>query len=483
MNRLVKSILNPSPTAWVTAQMVLTQLISLALFAVQAPLLGPTAFGLFSFVMVFITFCEIVIGTGATEALLSIINIESDHFAMVTTVNVLFALALGGAILVAAGPLAAVSGQPVLAPLFRWMALLPLINAFGPSPNAATKRDMAFRPLAVRAIVGLLVGGAVGLALALRGYGAWALVWQTIIQRLVSLVVLWLAVPIKLRFTWSPRHFREVWTFAAPIMVSSTMGWAWGQIPRLALGLYLGPTDLGLYSMAARLNDLMVQAGIVPSTAVARVSLRGLVADPAPRDAAIGRVLFRMSALCFPLCVGGAAALPALFHVWLDPRWFGAIVPSQLMLLSCIPVVSTYMSGAVLLASNQQRSEALIATLQAVLIAVIALVSAPFGLLVAVIALAVRPLLMLPFIFGVLARKCGVSPRVMLRTQIPILLASVPMGAAIAWLRSYLEARYSDAIALTLVGAVGAVSYLLLLAVAFTPGNFEGIVSRLRRFA
>jgi O-antigen/teichoic acid export membrane protein len=482
VDRLLKSILNPSPTAWVTVQTVLTQIIGLALFAVQAPLLGPTAFGLFSFVMVFISLCEIVLGSGATDALLSIATIESRHYAVVTTVSLLVALALGVAIFAAASPLAAFCGQPALVPLFRWMAVLPVINAFGPAPNAATKRDMLFRPLAVRAIVGQLAGGIVGVVLALRGYGAWALVWQAIIQRLVSVLILWLAVPIKLRFTWSRSHFREVWKFAAPVILSSVMGWAWGQIPRLVLGLFLGPTDLGLFSMAARLNDIVVQAAIFPSTAVARVSLRHLAANTEARDAAIHRVLFRMSALCFPLCIGGAAALPALFHVWLDPRWAGAIVPSQLMLLSCVPLVAAYMSSAVLLASNQQPADAFLSTLQAVLIALFALVSAPFGLLVAVAALAVRPVLMLPIQLGVLARKCAVRAHVMLRPQIPMLVASTLLGIGMGWLRSYLEARYGGVIALTLVCGAGAVSYGLLM-IVFFQGGFDEVVSRLRRFA
>lgn len=482
MRRLLNVIANPSPTAWVTAQTLLTQVIGLGLFAVQAPLLGPTAFGLFSFVMVFISFCEIVLGTGTADALLSIARIESRHFAVVTTVGLLAALAVAVAIFFAAHPLAALWGQPALAPLFQWMAVLPVINAFAAAPYAATKRDMLFRPLAVRAITGVLAGGIVGVVLAVRGYGAWALVWQAIIQRLVSVVVLWLAVPIKLRFAWSPRHFHEVWRFAAPVILASVMGWAWGQIPRLILGLYLGPTDLGLYSMAARLNDILVQAAIIPSTAVARVSLRQLAENTEARDAAMSRVLFRMSALCFPLCIGGAAALPALFHVWLDPRWFAAIVPSQLLLLSCVPLVASYFSSSVFLASNQQSSEAFLSTLQAVFVTVLALVSAPFGLLAAVIALAVRPVLMLPIQLAVLARKCAVPARAMLRPQIPMLAASALIGIGMSWLRSYLEARYGGVTALTLVCGAGVVSYGLLMLVFF-HGAFDEVVSRLRRFA
>lgn len=448
-----------------TAQTVLTQVIGLALFAVQAPLLGPTAFGLFSFVMVFVGFCELVLSGGATEALLSIGAIESRHFEVVTTVSVLFSLVLGAGIFAGARPLAEFCGQPALMPLFRWMAILPLIASFTSSPNAATKREMQFRPLAIRAIVGFLAGGVVGVILTIRGDGAWALVWQAIVQRFVSAVVLWLGVPIKLRFAWSARHFRELWKFAAPVIVASMMGWASGQIPRLILGLFLGPTDLGLFGMAARLNDILVQATILPTATVDRVSLRQFATNPDGRDGAIRRVMFKLSALCFPLAIGGAAALPALFHVWLDPRWFGGIVPSQLMLLTCVPLVTVYAASAVLLAFNRQAADALISTTQTLAIVAVVFVSAPFGLLIAVAAIALRPAVMLPLQLTVLSRKCAVHARTLVSPQMPALVAAALMGIAVGLLRSYLETHYGSVPALLIAVAAGAAIYVGLMLV------------------
>jgi len=46
-----------TPTAWVTIQTVYTQGFGALVFAIQAPLLTPRAFGLIAIVMVFITFC------------------------------------------------------------------------------------------------------------------------------------------------------------------------------------------------------------------------------------------------------------------------------------------------------------------------------------------------------------------------------------------------------------------------------------------
>jgi O-antigen/teichoic acid export membrane protein len=467
---LLRRFSDLSPTAWVTTQTVVTQVIGLALFAVQAPLLGPTAFGLFSFVMVFVGFCELVLNSGVTDALISIRSIEARHFEVVTTITALFSLLLGVLVFATARQLADFCGQPTAYPLFRWMAVLPLITSFAAAPNAAAKREMLFRPLAIRAILGWLAGGTVGVVLAIRGAGAWALVWQALVQRLVSVVALWICVPIRLRFAWSPRHFVDVWRFAVPVILASVMGWASGQIPRLILGIYLGPMDLGLYSMAARLNDILVQAAIVPSTVVARVSLRHFAGNPQGRDERISGILRRMSVLCFPFAVGGAALLPPVFHVWLDPQWFGGILPSELMLLMGVPLLSVYMINAVLLAFNEQHYDAILSTLQTLLIVILTLFFARFGLLIAVAAIALRPVLMLPVQLAFLARRCALRASVLLSSQMPALAAATLAGALVWLVRTPLEARLGSVLTFLLLALAGATVYAVFLSMLSRQG-------------
>lgn len=459
MSRLLKRIIDLPPTAWVTVQTVLTQVIGIVLFAIQAPLLGPTAFGLFSFVMVFVGFCELVLNGGVTEALISIRSIEPRHFEVVTTVAALFSVLLGVIVFAAARPLAGFCGEPGAYPLFRWMAILPLITSFAAAPNAAAKREMQFRALAVRAILGWLVGGAVGIVLAVRGDGAWALVWQALIQRLVSVITLWFSVPLRLRFAWSSRHFEDVWRFTAPILLATTMGWAAGQIPRLILGIFLGSRDLGLYSMAARLSDILVQTAIVPSTVVARVSLLRFVTVSRERDEAIGNILRRMSVLCFPLAIGGAALLPPLFHVWLDPSWFGGILAGQIMLLMTVALVTNQMANTILMAFNEQHYDAMISTVQTMAIVLLVLLFARFGLLIAVLAIALRPILLLPLQLSALASRCRLRPGILLSPQLPALAAAALAGALACVVRPALEMRLGSGPTLVLLAVAGAMVY------------------------
>jgi O-antigen/teichoic acid export membrane protein len=467
-----------SPTSWLTTKTVFSQIFALLLFAIQAPVLGPRAFGLISIVMVFVGFCEYVPGEAAAESLISIREIDDRHFSTMTTVNVLLSVVIGVAVYFGAERIAGWFGDPEAARILRWMAILPAISAFAAAPTAATKRDMQFQPLALRSIGSLVVGGVIGLVLTLTGAGVWALVWQAIVTRLVASIVLWYAVPLKFGFGFSRRHFRDLLHFAAPTLVSKFLTWSSNQIPRVMLGLYWGSTDLGLFSLAARLGDLLMEVAVVPRYAVARVELRHFVKDRLAFDAALGRMLTLLTLFCFPLCVGGAAVVPTLFHVWLDPRWTGAIVPAQCMLLTCGALLTQYMAGAALLAMNLQRSEALVSVIQTVTTVAAVAVCAPHGLVAATAAIALRPLVLVPLSLGLLKRHCGIAAATMFRPQWPALAASLVMGAGVWLLRVALEPVVGDVVALPILVVAGALIYALLVR-RLMPSVVADFVNRL----
>lgn len=459
---LVKAYPRLSPTSWLTTKTVFSQVFALLLFAIQAPLLGPKAFGLISIVMVFVGFCEYVPGEAAAEALISIRAIDDEHFHTMTAANVLLSLVIGISVFAGAHRVAVWFGDPELASLLRWMSVLPAISAFAAAPTAATKRDMQFQPLALRTIGSLFVGGIIGLVLTLAGAGVWALVWQAIITRLVASVVLWYTVPLKFGMRFSGRHFRELARFAAPTMFSRFLTWSCNQIPRVMLGLYWGSTDLGLFSLAARLGDILMEVAVVPRYAVARVELRKYANDHAGLEVALRRTFTFLTVFCFPLCIGGAAIVPTLFHVWLDPRWAGAIVPAQCMLLTCVALVTQYMAGAALLAMNFQRTEALVSIAQTVMTLIAVVACAPFGLLAASIGIAARPFVLLPLSVSLLNRYCTIKSSAIFPPQWPALAASLVMGACVWLLRLTLESLVRDVVALPILVLAGAAVYTLM---------------------
>ena len=134
ISRIVRDLLRP--TVWVTAERVFTEVFSLTLFAVQARLLGPTAFGLIAAVMVFVSFWDAVPMNAVLEALVSVPQIEERHFTTGATATVLVSLIFGAAVFGCAGPMAELFGDAEMGSVMRALAVLPVLQAFSIVPLA-----------------------------------------------------------------------------------------------------------------------------------------------------------------------------------------------------------------------------------------------------------------------------------------------------------------------------------------------------------
>jgi O-antigen/teichoic acid export membrane protein len=467
---MFRGLIRSSPTLWITAERVLAQGLNLLILAVQAPILGPRAFGLVAVVMVFVGFWEGVPASAAQDALISIRNIERLHFSTVTAICTLASFVLGAVLFIFSQPIAAALGDVELTSVMRAMAVVPLIQALSIAPTATAQRGMLFRSITLRTVASLLAGGVVGLVLTLTGSGVWALVWQVLVQRCIATAVLWLAVPIPFSFAISRRHFRELFGFAWPVMFARIMSWASGQMPRLIVGFYLGPTDLGLLTFGTRLHDLVNQVAIGPKAMVARIDLRRFAANSEALGKAVRRVVSHISLVSFPACVGGAVVVPTLFHAWLDQRWYAAVIPSEIMLLMGVPYVTILVVAVILLALNRQRWEACVSAVQGVTIIIAVAVAAPHGLVAAVAAIAAGSVATIPFLILVLRQQCGIALRDILLPQVPAFVAACLMGATILILRILFRDAFSSKIMLPVEVVTGALSYaILLMAVAPKP--------------
>jgi O-antigen/teichoic acid export membrane protein len=417
-----------SPTMWMTIDRITQAVLWLVIFAILAPILGPRPYGLFSIVMVFIGISEWILIEGTVEALVTVD--ELDHLHM-TTAN----LAGGGMALglsLVASALAPAIGMffhdDEITRLIWVLSPLPVVTALAATPTALLRRSFNFKQLAIRGVGGLLIGGTLGIVLALAGAGVWALVAQALGQRIAEFIILWMSAPISLRFRWSGAHFRELSPVGLNVFTGRIMGFISGQLPRLIIGYMLGPATLGLFTLANRFLDMITQTAIQPRTAVGRIELRHYKPGSAEFERVFSRMTQNVSILSFPIFCGAAALTPDLFRIWLDHRWMDGVLPTELMLLSGLPLVFFYCIDAALLAAKLSSVFKWLAGLQAVTITATVLCMAPLGLDLICLGWVVRSLVLLPIFLLLFRRSCGVPVLSSLRPAFRSLVGAVGMG-------------------------------------------------------
>src|SRR5262249_19945915 len=146
----------------------------------------------------------------------------------------------------------------------------------------------------------------------------------------------------------------------------------------------------------------------------------------------------------------------------LDPRWTGAIAPTQFMLLGVMAAVTHYCAGATLLALNLQMAEAVASIAQTITTALVVLISGPFGITVASAGIAGRSVLLLPLPVLLLKVRSRLAPGVILGPQARALIASAVMGVAVCMLRAQIEPLMSGVLVLAVLAITGAGLYALM---------------------
>jgi O-antigen/teichoic acid export membrane protein len=464
-----------SPVVWLTSERVTQQALSLILFAVLAPILGPRPYGLFALVMVFVGFCEAILLDGAVEALVTVDDLHHLHTTAANLTNGLMALVFGLAMFALAPAIAAALHDAEIRNVMWALAPMPVLSTLSAAPIAVLRRSLKFKQLAIRSILGLTIGGVFGILLAVAGAGVWALVLQVLAQRIAELVIGWIAVPVRFGLTWSAPHFRELRPVALNVFGARIMGMVNAQLPRLVLGFALGPADLGLFALGSRFHDIIVSTMVVPRTAVGRIELRAEKIGSAEFQRDFAKMVRNASVLSFPFFLGTAALAPSLFHLWLNQQWQAGIVPAQLIVLGGVPMVLFYSFDAALLAGNLSSIVRRIASLQFVTVAATVLCAAPFGLTATCLALAVRAWLLLPFIYIIFRRATDIQGRSALLPSVHALIGAVIMAGVLRL--SFLHPSWSNGVFFFALRAFAGIVMYFFYLYCFSRGELRGLLS------
>ena len=251
-----------------------------------------------------------------------------------------------------------------------------------------------------------------------------------------------------------------------------------GQLPRVIIGYFLGPVDLGLFTLATRFPETLAQVVISPRAIVARIDLRRYQFGEAALSNAFYRLLRDIALIGFPMSLGAAATIPLLISVWLDDRWQAGIEASQLMFLTVPPQVVFYASSAVLMALNFPREEARISVVQSLTNALFVLVAVPFGLNAVCVVMVLRLFLLMPYPALMVSRVCGIPTRAMVAAIGSLFSFALAMALAVVAIRPLLVSAMGNPVALGSLVVIGAVIYAALVGI-FAPGEARRLWSRL----
>lgn len=323
--------------AWSYGSYTAARVLVLVSTAILARLLSPSAFGVVTLALVFVSLLETVGDFGLTQGLVVLDDEEADRKA-----DGVFAAsaALGGALalLLAVGaPLAAnVFREPQLRGLLPVLGIALLFRSLGATHYALAQKSIDFRSRTIAEVAEVVVRGGIGIGLALLGAGAWSLVIGYVAGAATLMVVLWMTLPWRPSRWYRAGDLEGIVRFGGNLTAVNLIAAVIANVDYGFIGRSLGPGALGLYTLGFKLPEMLVMNLSVVAGRVLFPAYAAL--EPSARPAAYVRSLRFTLLLCLPLSAGLAVAAGPLIAVVFGDKWTGSVTPMRVLTLYALAV-------------------------------------------------------------------------------------------------------------------------------------------------
>jgi PST family polysaccharide transporter len=434
------------------------QALSLIVFVILARLLTPEAFGLVALAAVFVALAQLVVDQGLGDALVQRPEITPSHVDTAFWVSIATGALLTVAAFLLSYPIALAVGEPELVPILQVLAVTFILSALTSIPIALLTRALAFRLLAIRAIVAIVAGGIVGVALALMGAGVWALVAQQVAAALVSVVLLWAVIDWRPRLRASRREFRELFAFGIRVVGSDILGFVSRNADNLLIGVFLGTVPLGIYAVGYRILDTSQRLLINATRKITFPAFSRLQHDPERMRRAYLRATRAASVLIIPGYVGLALVAPELVVTLFGSTWEAAGPVAAILFLAGPVLGIQAFSGSLLYAAGRPDIVLRFRVITTVVNVVGFAVAVPFGIGAVALAFTARGYLLLPLLLLWTRRYGGIPISDHLRVLRGTTLATVVMAGVLVALKLALGERLGPASLLAVEVAAGAIA-------------------------
>lgn len=316
---------------------------------VLAAILGPAEFGLVVLGLAFVEFVQVLVEQGISTALVQREKLDEEHLESAFWLSLGWGLACAGGTVVLSGWWADANDAPELRNVIVALSALLVIWALMIVHMALLQREGRFRALAVSWTVGALAGGACGLALALLGAGVWAFVAQQLVMDAVALVAMWIATGWMPGRRFSRFHAGGLVGFSASVFAANLGGFVNRRVDTLLMGLFFGPAAVGLYRLADRVVELVLELTMRPVGLIALPHFSRLQKDPVRLRATVEKCLRLALVITMPVLLVVAATSDYLLAL-LGDEW--VLADDVLALLCVVGIVKAlvYFTGPLLFA-------------------------------------------------------------------------------------------------------------------------------------
>ena len=246
--------------SWKLMEQILSQGVSILVSIVLARILLPEDYGVVTVVLIFINICDVFIQQGFASTLIQRKEVDQKDLSSMFYASLVISMILYLILFFSAPYIQRFfgSGYDSLSAILRVMGLQIPFSAFKAIQQAIVSRELIFKKFFFATLGGKLVSGAIGIIMAIKGLGAWALAGQSLSCVVVDTLILTLIVSWHPIWYFSWTRVKPMLVFGANLVAAGLVDTIYNKLRSFVIGNKYSPADLGYYDQGDKFPALMM---------------------------------------------------------------------------------------------------------------------------------------------------------------------------------------------------------------------------------
>ena len=444
---------------WQVLDLAGKQLLGFVAFTLLAHFVTPKDFGVVGLVSVYLAFVGMMADQGIGTAITQRTGLENAHLNAAFWFNLGCACTLCLLTIVFADAIATLFNDAQLAEPLRLSSLMLVTNASSAVQLAVFSRNLDFRTPVIRNLLANLLGGGVGVYMAIAGHGVWALIGQQLTGSVIGAIFVWVTSAWRPSFSFSFQHLRQLIVVSSSVFASNFLWIIATRVDQVLVGKFLGTAVLGQYVIGLKLPELLRTVIQQPLSSVSAPVLFRLQQDRASLCRAIYKGMELNALISIPAFVGLSVISQEIIPLLFGSTWYASVgVCALLSFNSLIAVLGVFIYPA-LLASGGPGRYVLISIIWSVGIVIACLVGLNFGVYGMMIGMImVTGFCQVPA-YWFLKQRIGLQPTLYFRPCLIPTVASIGMGGAVRFMQMSRGLQSPSLLGVTSQIFVGAIVY------------------------
>lgn len=310
---------------WRFSERTAAQGVSFIVSVILARLLTPEDYGLIGLITVFISIATVFVSSGFGNALIQKEKATQTDFSSVFYFSIFMGAAMYIILFICAPFIASFYNDPVLTPIVRVLSLSLIIAGVSSVQQAYVSKTMQFKRFFFSTIIGTLVSAAIGIFMAYKGYGVWALVIQNLSNQIMDTCILWFTVKWRPTPDFSFTEMKKMFSYGWKLLFSSLLDTVYNNLYSLVIGKFYSAKDLGHYNRGRNIPNMVITNINGSIQSVMFPAFSNCQGDKVRLKAMVRRSIMTSTYIIMPAMIGLAAVAKPLTILLLTEKWLPSV--------------------------------------------------------------------------------------------------------------------------------------------------------------